>query len=262
MLKTTFPALSAALLIVACAAPKKADVAAAPEIAVHLPNVTFSPEVWETAGSTFTPTLTMTTPPHNSPVIYSFHYEGDGQVDLPDPITLKPGETELTLEQPFKSYSVDEAVQGTVNVVWSHPETSSKVVGHWTVVQRPSILQTLRVARADSLVDSSEWDATFAISVELDPTEEGMDNAINDVRTPDFTASANAGDTELTIQTFENVTLDEFAAIPREVVPTGPHHLYVVCAKRPRVPTRQRPFLHITVRCGGDELDRFIKLPF
>lgn len=262
MLKTILIALPTIAIVAACAAPSKASVAAAPTIAVHVPEVTFTPNVWETAGSDIVPSLTITTPPHNQKVIYSFHYEGDGKVKLPDPITLEAGETELILKQAFAASAVDEAQQGMVSVVWSHPDASSKVVGRWNVVQRPSILQTLRVARADTLVDNDKWDATYAISIELDPTEEWVDQRVDNDRVVVFQASAGSGKNAPSIEVLSEVDIDEFSAIPRKIVPSGPHRLYVVCVKRPRIPTRKRPFLHLKIRSGGDELERFIKLPF
>lgn len=262
MLKQLLIALPALAIFAACAAPSKASVAAAPTIAVHVPEVTFTPNIWETAGSEILPTLTITTPPHDDPVIYSFHYEGDGEVTLPDPITLEPGQTELTLKQAFSSTGVDEATQGMVKLVWSHPKAQSKIVGKWNVVQRPSILQSLRIARSDTLVDNDKWDATYAISVELDATEEWVDQEIDNDRVVVFQASAGNKKHSPTLQVFSDVDLDEFTGIPREVIPSGNHRLYVVCVKRPRIPSRKRPFLHITVRSGGDELERFIKLPF
>ncbi|MDF1836434.1 MAG: hypothetical protein P1V35_01070 [Planctomycetota bacterium] len=262
MLKSILTTLPALALFAACAAPNKATVATAPEIAVHVPNVTFTPAVWETAGSEIIPTLKITTPPHTDPVIYSFHYAGDGNVTLPDPITLQPGETELQLKQAFTATAVDEAMQGMVSVVWSHPKTQSKVVGKWNVVQRPSILQALRVARADTLVDNDKWDATYAISVELDRTEEWVDQDVDLNRVVVFQASAGNEKTDPTLEVMTEVAIDEFTGIPRKVIPTGPHRLYVVCVKRPRIPARKRPFLQLKVRSGGDELERFIKLPF
>jgi len=262
MLKQLLNVIPATLLFAACAAPQKASVAEAPTIAVHVPEVIFTPNLWETTGSEIVPTLKITTPPHNEPVIYSFHYEGDGHVELPDPITLQPGETELKLKQAFKSTPVDKAIQGMVSVVWSHPDTQSKVVGKWNVIQRPSILQTLRIARADSLVDTDKWDATYAISVELDPTEEWVDQEVDSDRVVVFQASAGNKKNSPTLEVFTDISIDEFTGIPRKVVPTGNHHLYVVCVKRPRIPSLKRPILHITVRSGGDKLERFVKLPF
>ncbi|MFT5199536.1 MAG: hypothetical protein ACI87O_002206 [Planctomycetota bacterium] len=262
MLKTILTTLPLIAIFAACSAPSQASVATAPQIAVHVPNVTFTPNVWETAGSEIMPTVTITTPPHNQPVIYSFHYEGDGNVLMPDPVTLDPGETVLILKRPFSASAVDEATQGMVTVVWSHPATDSKVVGHWNVVQRPSILQTLRVARADTLVDNEKWDATYAISVELDSTEEWVDESIDTDRVLVFQASAGSEANDPTLEVMTEVTIDEFTGIPRKVIPVGPHRLYVVCVKRPRIPARKRPFLHLKVRSGGDELERFIKLPF
>ncbi len=262
MLKTILTTLPIFALLAACTAPTKAQVAAAPTIAVHVPNVTFTPSVWETAGSDIIPSLKITTPPHTEPVIYSFHYEGDGNVQLPDPIKLEAGETELTLKQSFSATAVDEATQGMVSVVWSHPEAQSKVVAKWNVVQRPSILQTLRIARADTLVDNDKWDATYAISVELDGTEEWVDQSVDNDRVVVFQASAGSGKSDPTLEVMTEVALDDFTGIPRKVIPTGPHRLYVVCVKRPRIPSRKRPFLHLKVRSGGDELERFVKLPF
>ncbi len=262
MLKQLLIALPAIALFAACATPTKAGIATAPTIAVHVPEVTFAPNIWETTGSDVLPSLTITTPPHNQPVIYSFHYEGDGHISLPDPITLKAGETELNLKQAFKSTGVDEATQGMVSVVWSHPEAASKVVGKWNVVQRPSILQTLRVARADTLVDGNKWDATYAISVELDPVEEWVDQEVDTNRVVVFQASAGSAKNSPSIEVFTDVSIDEYSGIPREVIPAGNHRLYVVCIKRPRIPSRKRPFLHITVRSGGDHIERFVKLPF
>ncbi len=262
MLKQLLIAVPAIAIFTACAAPNKAAVAAAPTIAVHVPEVTFTPNVWETAGSDMMPSLTITTPPHNSPVIYSFHYEGEGNVTMPAPITLAAGETEINLKQAFTCTGVDEAIQGMVSVVWSHPEAQSKVVGKWNVVQRPSILQSLRIARADSLVDNDKWDATYAISVELDATEEWVDQEIDTDRVVVFQASAGSAKQSPTLEVFSDIDLDEFSGIPRDVIPAGNYRLYVVCVKRPRIPSRKRPFLHLKVRSGGDELERFIKLHF
>ncbi len=262
MLKQLLIALPAIAIFAACAAPNKATVATGPTIAVHVPEVTFTPSIWETAGSEILPTLTITTPPHNDPVIYSFHYEGDGNITLPDPIMLEPGQTELTLKQAFSSTAVDEATQGMVKVVWSHPKAQSKVVGKWNVVQRPSILQSLNVARSDMLVDSGEWDAAYAISVELDATQEWVDQGVDTNRVILFQASAGDEKHSPPLQVFSDVDLDDFSGIPAGVIPSGNHHLYVICVKRPRVPSRKSPFLHIDVRSGGDKLERYIKLPF
>ncbi|MCP5023772.1 MAG: hypothetical protein GY930_18645 [bacterium] len=262
MLKQLLIALTATTVFAACAAPNKVAVAAGPTIAVHVPEVTFTPSIWETAGSEILPTLTITTPPHNEQVIYSFHYEGDGNITLPDPITLEPGQTELTLKQAFSSTAVDEATQGMVKLVWSHPKAHSKVVGKWNVVQRPSILQALNVARCDRLVDNEEWDATYAISVELDATQEWVDQKVDTSRVILFQASAGNEKNSPILEVFSDVDLDDFTGIPVGVIPSGNHHLYVICAKRPRVPPRKPPFLHIDVRSGGDKLERFIKLPF
>ncbi len=262
MLKQLLIALPAIAIFAACAAPNKATVATGPTIAVHVPEVTFTPSIWETTGSEILPTLTITTPPHNDPVIYSFHYEGDGNITLPDPIMLEPGQTELTLKQAFSSTAVDEATQGMVKVVWSHPKTQSKIVGKWNVVQRPSILQALSVARSDMLVNNEEWDATYAISVELNATQEWVDQEVDTNRVILFQASAGDEKNSPILEVFSDVDLDDFTGIPAGIVPSGNHHLYVICVKRPRVPSRKPPFLHIDVRSGGDKLERFIKLPF
>ncbi|MEZ6020280.1 MAG: hypothetical protein R3F17_09310 [Planctomycetota bacterium] len=120
----------------------------------------------------------------------------------------------------------------------------------------------MRVARADSLVDNESWDCTYAITVEMDPVEEWVDQSIAVHRDVFFEAACNAGETGPVIQVFANVNIDDYASFPRELVPEGPYKAYVVCVKRPRIPSRKRPFLQVRARTGGDEVERFLKLPF
>ncbi|HRV80818.1 MAG TPA: hypothetical protein P5218_05255, partial [Planctomycetota bacterium] len=232
------------------------------KIAVHVPQVTFSPEVWETCGSEIIPSIKITTPPHNERTSYRFEYEGDGAVELPDAVVLEPGSTTLAVRSPFRTNPVKETAQGIVRVVWSHPEAGERVVGQWTVVQRPSILKEMRVARADDLVDAEAWDVTYAITVELDPVEEWVEQSINDHRDVTFQASTGGSDSDPIIQVFSDVSSDDYPSFPRELVPAGPYKVFVVCAKRPKHPSRKRPFVQVKARSGGDEIERYLKLPF
>ncbi len=258
--------LSGAFLLTLLAACQSGNTAASlpegPKAPIHVPQVTFSPAVWETSGSEILPTLKITTPPHNEKVTYRFEYEGEGSVDLPDPVVLPPGSTNLAVRSAFRTQRVKETAQGMVRVFWEHPEAGEKMVGQWTIVQRPSILREMRVARADDLVDNETWDITYAITVELDPIEQWVDQSIAIHRDILFQASGGSSESSPQIEVFANVLPDDYANFPREIVPIGPFQAYVVCAKRPRLPSRERPFLQVKAFSGGDELERFLKLPF
>ena len=254
--------LPAALLTACNSGPSKASLPEGPKAPIHVPQVVFSPAVWETSGSEILPTLKVTTPPHNEEVTYRFEYEGEGSVTLPDPVVLPPGSTNLAVRSAFRTERVQETAQGMVSVIWTHPEAGEKTVGQWTIVQRPSILREMRVARADDLVDNETWDVTFAITVELDPVEEWVEQSIASHRDVVFQASGGSHDGAPAIEVHSNVQLGDYASFPAEIVPLGPHQVYVVCVRRPRLPSSKRPFLQVKALSGGDELERFLKLPF
>ena len=239
-----------------------ASMNTAPQAVVHAPQVTFTPSVWETAGSEIVPSLKITTPAHNETVTYRFEYEGDGSVELPDPMTLEPGETQLMVKSPFRTPRVKETAQGVVRLIWNHPEVGDKVAGQWNVVQRPSVLSQLRVSRADNLIDVETWDVTYAITVELDPVEEWVDQNIANHRDVMFEASAGSGERSPRIHVLADVDPTEYTTFPKEIIPSGEYKAYIVCIKRPKLPQRRRPFLHVKSRSGGDELERYLKLPF
>lgn len=255
--------LPSLLMGVACQnARTSASVGAAPQAVIHAPQVQFTPSVWETAGSEIVPTLKLTTPAHSETVTYRFEYEGDGAVELPDPITLPAGETQLTVKSPFRTQRVDQTAQGVVRMIWSHPEAGEKLAGQWNVVQRPSILREMRVSRADNLIDVQTWDATYAITIEMDEVEEWVDQAIATHRDVFFEASAGAGDRSPKIRVLADVDPADYTTFPKEIVPNGTYKAYIVCVKRPKLPQRKRPFLHVKTRSGGDEMERYLKLPF
>ena len=239
-----------------------ASVGAEPQAVVHVPQVHFTPRVWETAGSEIVPSLRMSTPAHSETVTYHFEYEGDGSVELPDPIVLEAGETDLNVKSPFRTQRVKESAQGIVRLMWTHPKVGTKVAGQWNVVQRPSILNEMRVSRSDGLIDVKTWDVTYAITVEMDPVEEWVDQSIANQRDVFFQASAGTGDRSPQIEVIADVDPDDYPSFPKEIIPSGHFKAYVVCLKRPKLPQRKRPFLHIKARSGGDDLERYLKLPF
>jgi len=260
--RTKLISAAVALTLAACGSPQKsvttAPVLLDPEL---LPEINLSPLSWETCGDERSLSITLNEPALET-MNFVFEYEGDGSVRLPESATINVGETAAALDGELSTKPTDEVAQGTVFVRLTDQQGNRYTVAEWPVLQRPSIIAGIDVARLPiNKGNLSGHYYSCLVSVELDQLENGIDTS-GIVRDFEVTASIKkqgAFDPAITIH--EDVEPKDLTVTPKDFQWPSDTPVTMVEVAKPKFPATHRAFMEIRVSYGGDTITKTVPLP-
>lgn len=252
------------LALTACAAPQQEAtpvVVQAPSVETN-PQVSFSPSIWETTGSSLSPTLELTQGSLDKSIELSFRYTGPGSVDCPPGASISSGQTQSDPCE-FSCARDGSEGQGLIEVLYQSETMGEQIIGSLPVIHTRSVVESIEFLREDRLASSLDFEASFAVIINLRTPEAGQVEAVRAARSLHFTASVEGqGGFSPEVLVVEQVDLQRFPNFPRHISLGGDRFVVVVSVTRRQGEPMRHPFLKLEATVGGDRAVEYAPLQF
>lgn len=252
------------LALTACAAPQKeaAPVAVQTPTVATLPQVSFTPAIWETTGSSLSPTLELTHGSMDEPIQVSFRYTGSGSVDCPDSTNFGAGQMQSEPCE-FTCASDGSEGQGLIEVLYQSESMGEQVIGSLPMIHTLSVVESIEFMREDRLASSLDFEASFAVIINLRTPEADQVEAVRAARRLTFEASVEGqGGFSPEVLVVEQVDLQRFPNFPRHISLGGDRFVVVVSVTQRQGEPMRHPFLKLEATVGGDRAVEYAPLQF
>jgi hypothetical protein len=252
------------LALTACAAPQNeaAPVVVQAPTAETLPQVSFSPSVWETAGSSLCPTIEVTQGSVSDATQLSFRYTGPGDVDCPASVSYESGQSQSESCQ-FTCAQDGSEGEGLIEVLYQSETMGEQVIGSMPVVHTQSVVESIEFLREDRLASSLDFEASFAVIINLRTPDSSRVEAVRSARNLEFTASVEGqGGFCPTVTVAEEVNLQRFPNFPRHISLGGDRFVVVVSVTHRQGEPMRHPFLKLEANVGGHRAVTYAPLQF
>lgn len=256
-------ALSLALFA-ACSSPKtESSVQIEPEApAVQMPtDLEMVPPVWETAGDSAQPVFRLENGPATRPLVVTFEYAGDGNVETPAGGRVEVGEQEVTYEGRFDASSCSSESVGGVTVRVTDEETGDVVSeGTWPVVLRTDIVNGIEVTRSRAMSE----DDFFAcyVAVRYAPMPDGLEApADRDERVSLSADIKKQGGFDPEVRVVRDLDPDMHQKMPVGFEENDDQRVFFVSVREPSFPPVRRAYLELEAKIGGDSQKVYVPLP-
>lgn len=256
-------ALSLALFA-ACSSPKtESSVQLEPEVpAVQMPtDLEMMPPVWETAGDTAQPVFQLESGPASRPLVVTFEYMGDGNVEIPAGGRVEVGEQTVTYAGRFQAQACSTESVGNVMVRVCDEETGILVSeAEWPVVLRTDIVNGIEVTRARSMSEG-DYFACY-VAVRYAPMPEGLAApADRDERVTLSAVIKKQGGFDPEVHVVGDLDPELHQRMPMGFEENDDQRIFFVSVREPAFPPVRRAYVELEAKIGGDSQKVYVPLP-
>ena len=224
-------------------------------------DVSFDPQVWETAGTELRPAMRLAEGAATRDLEVSFEYVGDGTVTVPQGGTVAAGSDTIEPSGPFVARTPSRDVQGTVRVSLSDAETGAPISSaEWTVLLRESIVSDIQTIRTAPMSER-DYFACF-VAVQYDPMRGGMVAPQDRDEHVELIGSIERqGGFNPAVRVLGELDPSVFQRMPLGFEDDENRRVFFVSVEEPSFPPVRRAYLTLEARCGGDTHKSYVALP-